>query len=37
MAMVYAETIVELGAVPSTGTVGGSFDCEHHGVVAATV
>ncbi|WP_460771421.1 IS3 family transposase [Mariniluteicoccus flavus] len=27
MAMVYTDRIVELGAVPSTGTVGDSFDC----------
>lgn len=27
-AMVYTERIVELGAVPSTGTVGDSFDCQ---------
>lgn len=26
MAMVYADRIVELGAVPSTGTVGDTFD-----------
>ena len=26
MAMVYTERVVELGAVPSTGTVGDSFD-----------
>ena len=26
MAMVYTDRIVELGAVPSTGTVGDSFD-----------
>ena len=28
MAMVYTDRIVELGAVPSTGTVGDSYDCE---------
>jgi transposase InsO family protein len=28
MAMVYTDRIVELGAVPSTGTVGDSFDCQ---------
>jgi len=27
-AMVYTDRIVELGAVPSTGTVGDSFDCQ---------
>lgn len=28
MVMVYTDRIVELGAVPSTGTVGDSFDCQ---------
>ena len=28
MAMVYTDRIVELGAIPSTGTVGDSYDCQ---------
>jgi putative transposase len=28
----YGEALAELGAVPSIGTVGDSFDCEHDGV-----
>lgn len=32
-AMIYNERIVELGAVPSTGTVGGSFDNAIAGAV----
>lgn len=28
MSIVYTDRVVELGAVPSTGTVGDSFDCQ---------
>jgi len=28
MSMVYTDRVVELGATPSTGTVGDSYDCQ---------
>lgn len=33
----YGERLAEIGAVPSIGTVGDSYDCEHPVVVAAAV
>jgi len=33
----YGERLAEIGAVPSIGSVGDSFDCEHPVVVAAVV
>jgi putative transposase len=33
----YGERLAELGAVPSIGTVGDSFDCEHPHIAAAGV
>lgn len=33
----YGERLAELGAVPSIGTVGDSFDCEHPRIAAAGV
>jgi transposase InsO family protein len=33
----YGERLAEIGATPSIGTVGDSYDCEHRGVVVAAV
>ncbi len=33
----YGERLAEIGAVPSIGTVGDSFDCEHPPIAAAAV
>jgi putative transposase len=37
LSLAYTTRITELGATPSTGTVGDSYDCEHPGVAAVAV
>ena len=37
LAIRYADTLAAAGALPSVGTVGDSYDCEHPVVVAAVV